>query len=59
MADVVPCSTVLAFVTKISEKHKSKPSSAAQVKSWQKTVSIEGKLDVIRRLEKDERCSKI
>jgi hypothetical protein len=47
MADVVRCSTALAFVTKISEKHKSKLPSAVQVKSWRKTVSIEGKLDVM------------
>jgi len=34
--DVVPCSTGLAFVTKMSEKYKSP--SAIQVKNWRKTI---------------------
>jgi hypothetical protein len=47
MADVVHCSTALAFVTEISQKQKSKSPSAVPVKSWRKTVGTEGKLDVI------------
>jgi len=51
VADVVPPTTALAFVTKVSEKHKPTSPSAIQVKNRQK---IE-KLDVIRQLEKAER----
>ena len=50
MADIVPPSTPLAFVTKVSEKHKSTSPSAIQMKIWQKTISNEEKLDVISRL---------
>jgi hypothetical protein len=34
----------LAFVTKMSEKHKSTSPSAMRVKNWQKTSSIEEEL---------------
>jgi hypothetical protein len=54
MADAVPPSTALAFVTKMSEKYKSTLSSAIQAKNWHKTISIEDILNVIRRLEKVE-----
>jgi hypothetical protein len=54
MADAVPPSTALAFVTKMSEKYKSTLSSAIQGKNWQKTISTEQTLNVIRRLEKVE-----
>ena len=39
----------------MSEKHKSTPPSAIQVKDWQETISTEEKLDVISWLEKGER----
>ena len=54
MADVVPPSIALAFVTKMSEKHKSTSPSAIQMKTWWKKFSIEEKLDIISRLEKAE-----
>jgi hypothetical protein len=54
MADVVPPSVALAFVTKMSEKYKSTLFSAIQVKNQQKTRSTEDTLDVISRLEKAE-----
>jgi hypothetical protein len=38
----------------MSEKHKSTSPSAIQVKNWQKTISIEEKLDVISRSDKGE-----
>jgi hypothetical protein len=44
----------LAFVNKVSVKHKSASPSTIQVKIWQKTISLEEKLDVISRLEKGE-----
>jgi hypothetical protein len=44
----------LAFLTNISEKHKSTPCSAIQVKNWREMVGIEEKLDVRSRLEKGE-----
>jgi len=47
VADVVPPSTALAFVTKMSEKCKFTSSSAIQVKIGWETISVEGKLDVI------------
>jgi hypothetical protein len=37
-----------------SEKHKSASPSAIKVKNWWKTISIEEKVNVIRRLEKGE-----
>jgi hypothetical protein len=40
MADVVPPSTALAFVIKMSEKCKFTSPSVIQVKSQQKTISI-------------------
>jgi len=36
----------------MSEKCKSTSPSAIQVKKWQKTITIEEKLDVMRLLEK-------
>jgi len=54
VADVVPPSIALAFVTKMSEKHKSTSPSAIQMKTWWKKFSIEEKLDIISRLEKAE-----
>jgi hypothetical protein len=54
VAHLVSSSTALAFLTNMSEKHKSASPSAIQVKNRQKTVSIEEKLDVISRLEKSE-----
>jgi len=36
MADAVPLSIALAFVTKMSEKYKSTLSSAIQAKNWQR-----------------------
>ena len=53
-ADIVPPSIALAFVTKMSEKCKSTSPSAIQVKNRPKTISTEGKLDVISWLEKGE-----
>jgi hypothetical protein len=47
MDDVGPPSTVLVFVTKMSEKCQFTLPSATQVKNWQKTVCNEEKLDVI------------
>jgi hypothetical protein len=44
--------TALAFLTKVSEKHKSTPPHANQVENWQKTISTEQKVDVIGQLEK-------
>jgi hypothetical protein len=54
MADVVSPSSPLAFVTKMSEKHKSASPKAVQTKNWWKTVGIEKKLDVISQLQKVE-----
>jgi hypothetical protein len=54
VADVVPPATALAFVTKISDRHKSTSPSAIQVKNWQNTISSQQKLDIINQLEKDE-----
>jgi len=53
-ADVVPDSTALAFIIKMSEKHKSTSCSAIQVKSWRNKIGIEEKLDIISWLEKAE-----
>jgi len=47
VADVVPPSTALAVVTKMSEKCKSTSSSAIQVKNRHKTIRTEEKLDTI------------
>ena len=46
MTLVIPPSSSLAFGMKMSEKCKSAPSSAMQVKKRQTTISMEGKLDV-------------
>ena len=40
-------SSALAAVTHMSEKCKPKSPSAIQEKSWQKTISIEERLDVV------------
>ena len=47
MAGIVPPSTALAFVTKMSEKGKSTSPCTIQMKNMWKTISIEEKLDVI------------
>jgi len=49
----------LAFLTSMRDKRKSTPSSAIQVKNWQKMVDIEEKLDVISQPEKGERIGDI
>ena len=54
MADVVPHSTVLAFVTKMIEKHKSTSPNVIQMKNWRKTISIEEKLGVRSWIETGE-----
>jgi len=46
-ADVVPPSTALAFITNMSEKHKSALPTAIQVKNQWKPIGIEEKLDVV------------
>jgi len=51
MADAVPLSKALAFITKMSEKYKFTLSSAIQAKNWLKTISIRDTLNV-KRLEK-------
>ena len=40
MADVVPHSTALAFVTKMSEKHKSTSPNVIQVENWRKQSGL-------------------
>jgi hypothetical protein len=54
VADVVAPSIALAFVTKMSEKHKSTSPSAIQMKTLWKKCGIEEKLDVISYLIKAE-----
>jgi hypothetical protein len=49
---VICHATALAFVTKMSGKCQARSLSAIRVKNWQKTVSSEGKLDIIIQLEK-------
>jgi hypothetical protein len=44
---IISSSTALAFITNMSEKHKSTSPSAIQVKNWRKTIGIEDKLEVI------------
>jgi hypothetical protein len=51
-AHLVSSSTALTFLTNVSETHKSTPPSAIQMKTWQKTISTKGKLDVTSQLEK-------
>ena len=53
-ACVTPPSSVLAFVTQMSEECKPKSPSAIQVENWQKTISIEKRLDIVNWLEKGE-----
>ena len=43
----------MAFPTDMSEKFKYTSSSAIKGKNQQKTISIEEKLDVISRIDKD------
>jgi hypothetical protein len=45
-ADAVPPLTALAFITNMSEKHKSTSPSAIQAKNQCKTIGIEENLDV-------------
>jgi hypothetical protein len=52
IAHLVSSSRTLAFLCNMSEKRKSTSPSAIQVKNQQKTISTEGKLDVISQLEK-------
>jgi len=52
MADVVPHSTALAFVTKMIEKHKSTSPNVIQAKNWRNTISIEEKLGIWSWIEK-------
>ena len=47
MADVVPPSTALVVVTKVSKKRKSMSPRAIQVKNRHKTIRTEEKLDTI------------
>jgi hypothetical protein len=46
VAHLVFCSTALALLTSMSEKHKSASPSAVQVKNWGKKIGIEEKLSV-------------
>jgi tRNA pseudouridine-54 N-methylase len=55
VAHLVFSSTALAFLTNISERHKSASLSAIQVKNRRKTISTEEKLHVIMLHEKGER----
>jgi hypothetical protein len=55
VADVVPPSTSLAFVTKMSVERKSALPSAVTVKSWQQTIRIVEKLRVTSHFVKHER----
>jgi hypothetical protein len=54
VADVVPHSTPLACVTKMSEKCVSTARRAIQMNNWQKTIKTDEKLDVISQLENGE-----
>jgi hypothetical protein len=51
VAHLVSSSTALAFLTSVSEKHNSTSPTAIHVKNLQNEISIEGKLDLISRLE--------
>jgi len=55
MADVLYPSTALAFVAKISEKHKCTSPSAIQVKKQSNVISTEEKWDIINQHEKGEK----
>jgi hypothetical protein len=54
LAHFVSSSTAFAFLTNMSEKHKSTSPSAIQVKNRRNTTGIEEKLDTISRFEKGE-----
>ena len=54
MTGIVPPSTALAFVTKMSEKGKSTSPCTTQVKNRWKTIGTEEKLDIISWLENSE-----
>ena len=54
MACLATSSTALAFLSNMSEKCKSASLNAIQVRNRQKTISIEGKLDLISWLEEGE-----
>jgi len=54
VANVIPHSTALVVVTKMSEKCKSTFPSAIQVKNHREKISTEEKLDVVSQLEKGE-----
>ena len=51
---LVSSSTALAFLTNMSEKHKSTSPSAIRVKNQWQPISSEEKLDILSRLEKGE-----
>lgn len=55
VADVVPPSSPLAFVTEISEGHRFTSLRAVQLKHWWKTVGTKKKLDIISLLAVGER----
>ena len=50
-AHVVASSTALAFVTNVSEKHKS---TSVQMKNQQNIIGVEEKLDIISQLQKGD-----
>jgi len=54
VANVIPPSTALTVVTKMSEKRKSTFPSVIQVKNHRETISTEEKLDIISQLEEGE-----
>jgi hypothetical protein len=51
---VIPTPSSLAFVTKMSDRHKTASPSAMQLKNRWKTINIEEKLDSVSRLERGE-----
>jgi hypothetical protein len=51
---LVSSSTALAFLTNMSEKHKSTSPSAILVTNRQKTMGTEEKLDILSQPEKGE-----
>jgi hypothetical protein len=54
VGDIIPPSTALAFVTKMSKKCKFTAHGASQVKNQQKTVSIEERLGAVCQLRNGE-----
>jgi len=54
MDTLVSSSTTLAFLTNMSEKHKSTSPSAIRVKIQWQPIGTEEKLDILSRLEKGE-----